>query len=304
MKYIDEMIKIPVLEDGDKLYHYTSAAGLQGICEKEFWVTERNFLNDRTEFQIATEIFCEVLESHMIDRDRLSVLKEKISKELRRLETPGKLGEKTAYYGDYVISFCLDNDSTLMWAEYSDFMGYCMKFDFQKLLDSFEKSKEILHGKVIYDHSEQFQLLEEMFEQEILLEPTICEGLTSWKDLDFISHKEIGELVNVVPIILSAYNMFFKKPCFSGEHEYRFVFMCTHDGGLGREKDLVSQYFRLKNEVFIPYVRKRLQSLECLESVLIGPKNNSDIAVYGLEYFFRNKKLSVSVERSQMPLRY
>ena len=42
---------VPILTEGDKLYHYTSAAGLKGIVEKEFWVTESHFLNDRSEFQ-------------------------------------------------------------------------------------------------------------------------------------------------------------------------------------------------------------------------------------------------------------
>lgn len=32
-KYIDDMVRIPALEAGDKLYHYTSAAGLKGITE-------------------------------------------------------------------------------------------------------------------------------------------------------------------------------------------------------------------------------------------------------------------------------
>lgn len=45
-KTIDETLLIPILESGRKLYHYTSAMGLQGICKGEFWVTERNFLND------------------------------------------------------------------------------------------------------------------------------------------------------------------------------------------------------------------------------------------------------------------
>ena len=31
-KYMDEEIMIPVLSEGDKLYHYTSAAGLKGIA--------------------------------------------------------------------------------------------------------------------------------------------------------------------------------------------------------------------------------------------------------------------------------
>ncbi len=31
-KTIDETLLIPILGKGKKLYHYTSAAGLQGIC--------------------------------------------------------------------------------------------------------------------------------------------------------------------------------------------------------------------------------------------------------------------------------
>lgn len=35
-KTIDETLLIPILGKGKKLYHYTSAAGLQGICSGEF----------------------------------------------------------------------------------------------------------------------------------------------------------------------------------------------------------------------------------------------------------------------------
>lgn len=49
MPTIDDTSLIPVLSAGDKLYHYTSAAGMQGICGGEFWITESNFLNDSTE---------------------------------------------------------------------------------------------------------------------------------------------------------------------------------------------------------------------------------------------------------------
>lgn len=44
-------------EEGDILYHYTSAEGLQGILGGEFWITESRFLNDITEFHIATDVF-------------------------------------------------------------------------------------------------------------------------------------------------------------------------------------------------------------------------------------------------------
>ena len=59
---------IPILLNGDKLYHYTSAAGVQGILGKEFWITECHFLNDTSEFQVATEVFLEMLKKHISSR--------------------------------------------------------------------------------------------------------------------------------------------------------------------------------------------------------------------------------------------
>lgn len=63
LTYNDE--HIPQLTRGQKLYHYTSATGLKGICEGEFWITERAFLNDVKEFQVATQLFCEIVDKHI-----------------------------------------------------------------------------------------------------------------------------------------------------------------------------------------------------------------------------------------------
>ena len=167
---IDETLLIPILEDGKRLYHYTSAAGLQGICGGEFWVTERSFLNDIMEFQVATQIFCEVIDRHMANKTRAEKLKKKVCDEIDRLNTPGMLGEEVAYSGDYVISFSLDNDSILMWSEYSDFYGYCMEFDGEELIETFQSndSYSFLHGQVVYDHDEQVKFIENTLEMEIM----------------------------------------------------------------------------------------------------------------------------------------
>lgn len=61
------------------------------------------------------------------------------------------------------------------------------------------------------------------------------------------------------------------------------VFFCIHDGGRVNDDGREEQYFRIKNEVMIPFVKKRLVSLEVLESVIIGPKNKSDIAEKGVQ---------------------
>lgn len=306
MKTIDETLLIPVLEEGGKLYHYTSAAGLQGICGGEFWVTERFFLNDIMEFQVATQIFCEVLDKHMANKVCAEKLKKKVCDEIDRLNRPGMLGEEVAYSGDYVISFSLDNDSILMWSEYSDFYGYCMEFDGDELIEMFHGNNRysFLHGQVVYDHDEQLRIIEKTLEMEILNHKPGFEYLNSWDDLDDLTSENIEDLYLWVAVIINEYNMFFKLECFKGENEYRFVFMSIHDGGRIKENEREKQYFRIKNEVLTPFIKKKISNLNSLKSIMIGPKNKSDIAEKGLWYFFRNMKLDVKVYKSKMPIRY
>ena len=301
---IDNVLIIPVLSKGDKLYHYTSGEGLKGICEGEFWATERSFLNDYTEFQVATDIFIEILEKHMNNQRIFTKLKEKIFKELDRLQTPSlNKSDQAAYAGDYVISFSLDSDSPLMWSEYSDFTGYCMEFDFFELWTAFNKFPFNMHGKVIYEHDEQIRLVENSIEY-MMNQYEELDYLDGWDDLDKMSNEEIDGFVSLMAMVITGYNMFFKLPCFEGENEYRFVISRIHDGGICKPEDRVPVYFRLKNGVLIPYVKEKIQDVNSLKRVLVGAKNGSDIAAIGLKHFFRSKGLYVDVEKSQMPLRY
>lgn len=161
-----------------------------------------------------------------------------------------------------------------------------------------------MHGQVIYDHKEQVSIIEKTIENEIIRHAPGFEYLNSWEELDNLTDENIEDLYVWLSVLIDAYNMFFKLDCFKGENEYRMVFCCIHDGGRVNDDGREEQYFRIKNEVMIPFVKKRLVSLEALESVMIGPKNKSDIAEKGLQYFFRNRKMDVKIHKSQMPIRY
>lgn len=304
METIDTDILIPVIQPGDKLYHYTSAAGLKGICDGMFWVTESHFLNDTSEFQIATEVFCEVITDKIKEENQSRRITKAVRDEVNRLNSFSKVGDPIAYFGNYVLSFCLDKDSILMWSEYSDFWGYCLEFDAQKLIESFSKHHFMLHGKVIYDYHEQVSLAEKVFENMLFSDKYDVYSVNCWDDFASVSDEELNTLVTFLAVVIDGYNTFFKKECFKNENEYRLVFSCCHDGGRFKPEQLEKQHFRIKDEVLIPYVEKELSSLNALQSILIGPKNNSDIAIKGVEYFLRNKKISVPVQKSQMPLRY
>lgn len=307
VKTIDDTLLIPVLQTGDKLYHYTSAVGLKGICEGEFWVTERGFLNDSMEFQVATDVFCEVLDKHMNNKELCAKIQKKVRNEVERLQTPGlSVIDDVAFSGDYVISFCKDYDSPLMWSSYSDYIGYCIQFDFEKIVNLFEEkyNHEFLHGEVVYSHDYQVHLIEETINRSYFEWPTGFDYLKCWEDFDKMTDQNLEDWYMFVAMEVSAYNIFFKLPCFEGEQEYRFVFMAAHDGGRCKPEDLWKLYFKIKDEVLIPYIKVPFESLESIEKILVGAKNKSDIAVKGLKHFFRNLKHDVVIEQSGFPLRY
>ena len=90
-----------------------------------------------------------------------------------------------------------------------------------------------------------------------------------------------------------------------GYSKYRFVFMCDHNNKKIKEDyKKEEQYFRIKDNVLISFVKKKLSSLDSVNSILIGPKNNSDIAEKGFKHFLRYHKIKAKVEKSEMPLRY
>ena len=65
--------------------------------------------------------------------------------------------------------------------------------------------------------------------------------------------------------------------------------------------------FRLLDQIFLPYIMvefDRKQESIPMESVMVGAKNNSDIAVRGMKYFLRSQGLDIPVLLSDIPLRY
>lgn len=292
-------------EEGDILYHYTSAEGLRGILGGEFWITESHFLNDITEFHVATDVFAEIIESNLNDMATKERIKKAVYKSLELFTSDDiQDNENVGYDGCYVISFCLDKDSILMWSEYSDFCGYCIEFDFDKLIHSFSNSTQIKHGKVIYEHEEQVSMMQQIIENDFFQSQSLFPYVSSWEDFASINDKQLAHFSLHMATVVHLYNMFFKKECFSGENEYRFVFSCNHNKEIIEDSKKEEQYFRIKDNVLIPFVKKKLSSLDSVNSILIGPKNNSDIAEKGVKHFLRYHKIKAKVEKSVMPLRY
>lgn len=304
--YLDDWIHVPICQKGDKLYHYTTAEGIRGIVEnREFVATKSDFLNDKMEFQYAVEVMEQLIERYIVNTDLRMQFSAKLKAEIDRIgiisSAHAALDEDEMSF--YVVAFSKQNNNSLLWAEFTDFRGYCLEFDYEKIVEGF-RHRVFLHGTVIYDEEEQMNgLLESLLSCIHSLVEKGAKDLQGFFEEDAIpSEKSLNQLVDAMAVVCSVYTMFFKKSYFAGEEEYRFIFPPLH-----YEKGQDRPQFRLLDQIFLPYIMVELETEQQeipLQSVMVGAKNNSDIAVRGMKYFLKTQGLDIPVLLSDIPLRY
>lgn len=177
------------------------------------------------------------------------------------------------------------------------------EFDYEKIVEGF-RHRVFLHGTVIYDEEEQMNgLLESLLSCIHSLVEKGAKDLQGFFEEDAIpSEESLNQLVDAMAVVCSVYTMFFKKSYFAGEEEYRFIFPPLH-----YEKGQDRPRFRLLDQIFLPYIMVELEAEQQelpLQSVMVGAKNNSDIAVRGMKYFLKTQGLDIPVLLSDIPLRY
>ena len=288
--YLDDWIHVPICQKGDKLYHYTTAEGIRGIVEnREFVATKSDFLNDKMEFQYAVEVMEQLIERYIVNTDLRMQFSAKLKAEIDRIgiisSAHAALDEDEMSF--YVVAFSKQNNNSLLWAEFTDFRGYCLEFDYEKIVEGF-RHRVFLHGTVIYDEEEQMNgLLESLLSCIHSLVEKGAKDLQGFFEEDAIpSEESLNQLVDAMAVVCSVYTMFFKKSYFAGQDRPQF---------------------RLLDQIFLPYIMVELETEQQelpLQSVMVGAKNNSDIAVRGMKYFLKTQGLDIPVLLSDIPLRY
>lgn len=294
----DDYIKIFPLQKGEKLYHYTNATAVRGIIDSNsFWATKYDFLNDRSEFEYAYKLFSEKIISEIKDVRLKKEIRTRLRKEIND-DFSVKIG--SVLNGYYVLSFSLNADNLALWSEFTNEAGYCIEFDYAELDQTLETYFG-WEGKVVYDREIQLQNMRdnwsEFLEQEFGIRYS---DILENANLD-LQEKTISGMVLHALILCVLYGMFYKKPEFGMEQEYRYVFSVWHDGN--GKRDLPMQ-FRIKGDTFVPYVIIPCNARDAIKSIEIGPKNNMDIAEKGVSLYCLSKGLDIKIKKSKVSLRY
>lgn len=299
MEIIDDFIRIPVMKRGT-IYHYTSLQAVFGIIDKqEFWATKSDFLNDYDELVYTVRLFREIfIDSNVfIDIE----LKKRILEAFDRHIEEDRCSKEHGYY---ILSFSSVEDNLTLWAEFSDSMGYNIGFDIEQLIKSISiKHKLLWHGSVVYSKEEQIELLKKVIEESAALRLDKF-GIS---DISQLNNNLSDEQVDLIGIDLfvacSAYSMFFKHPLFEAEKEYRIVVSGIHKAINGSKIDEL--LYRDRQGAVIPYIKVPHNPIASIRSIMLGPKNTSDISVNGIKLYCTRKELNnVQINKSFISLRY
>ena len=304
---MSQWLSIPRCREGDKIYHYTNLSSLKGIVtEHSFWVTKSDFLNDKNEFRYAYKVTKKVCEKLIPNENNRILLQKMLKVKVAELNT---LVEDQVMSGCYVLSFSKGCDSLLLWAEFAKSQGYCMEFDYGQLRTGIRKKMK-MDGCVIYNRKEQCALVENTFHRILNRKEDGRRVLRKklFSETEFVTEKELDLFVSEFALCSFLYSMFFKKECFQEEQEYRFVFWAFHeDSQMKLFPEVTPIHFRERAQTLIPYIEVSYAhngEHNPIRAITVGPKNNSDLAVKGIQYFLRNEKINIPVYESKIPIRY
>jgi len=268
----------------EKLYHYTSAAGLLGIVSEDtLRFSNALYLNDDSETSHGVVMAALAIDQYMKEKpddEKLiaATFKEEIAKAMYRYQP---------------VVFCMSDENNLLnqWRDYgNDVVPYAIEFD-RQTLEQQDFNFECLLFKVIYNHEQQFRLLTELMAEIYRRAEAIDEDLDENTQSAFIRNAS-QEVVRLI--------WRFKNQAFEAEREWRLMSTTTY------LESRVLPKFRTNSLGVVPYYERFRTTTDKrlpITSVTVGPTPYGSASVQALEFFLAHKGYVVPTTYSTIPIR-
>ena len=302
----------------DRLWHYTSAQGLNGIIQDNgkmrLFFTRSDCLNDYSEGNDVLKCYHEscsrLWKTGRIDDSFYQVIKDLEVPEFRRLKyriPDPDLGSIPLVLFDevkcdvYICCFSMKEDSLDMWRYYSKSdggyaLGLCTNLFYDEAkTDPAGICSWIGACRVIYSTEEKIALLSEKIVRVYSA---------------FLNDKEVEDPRNMAKLVLQShlecFQYQFKHECFSSEQEYRFLIYLPHTIPDQVHQDLPHVSFRTSNGVVVPYIECEIENgNDNLFSVMISPYISEKQAEATTRDFLKSRGFSkCDVTKSALPVRF
>lgn len=279
--------------NNNKLFHYTSLQGLDGIIKSSsLWATDSRFLNDSSEIKDGVN----ALSRHLKPFKNLYGLLSSHWELLLNQAQP------------HVISFCSEGDLLSQWRAYAnEAEGYCIEFDTSDSRLSACIDSTVVIGDLIpvtYENSSKQEIISEVL---VLLKASLANYDINIQKLDELSETRRDVISGLIISTFSLALTSFKDSGFAEEKEWRII-ITPNPPQLNN-----LQRFRSYNNAFIPYIeaiflqddedrlfrRKHLP----IKSICLPPASGK-VSKLGLEMFLESNSYNdTKIIKSSIPLR-
>jgi len=310
----------------EKLYHYTTWAGLLGILQtKTLWATHYKFLNDYSEIVLFRDKLKSWIYFYVREAYEKKIRKSPhIEQEINQLGGLDKvIQHDTEVFVDaeyraigheiYILSFCgqhqnprINSNGLLsQWRGYGAGGGFALVFNTQKIEEFLEIESErfqynMLHISDLVYSDDEDKLKEELSEDLFIIANDVERVFHNTR----LSEKQKGTILKGFESFIICISRY--KHCgFSEENEVRVVALPTV---LDREflelassegqtlKPEKERKFRNKNGELIPYI-ELFNSLNIelpIEKIIVGPHKEKENRAAALRAMLRNTKIEIT----------
>lgn len=275
------LVKNEIVPGVPLLYHYTTAEGIFGIVrEKELWLTNVNYLNDKSECIHAFEL-CEELLEAKVKNNESSIFNVLLNgfREIRKDE---------GFPNVFVGSLSTLGDQLSQWRGYSRYNGLSLGFDYPSLHQHVGK-QEMAIFPCVYSEEKKISAIETFIKAYARFKNNGSEPGRDYKwrgESEKIFAGSFHEMLGILSPIL-------KNNAFSEESEYRIVYIKPKTGENPESK------YRLKNGIIVSYIPCKVE-MPFLRKILVGPSNKSELMMKSISDFVGNQ---IEVIPSKVPFR-
>lgn len=311
----------------ERIYHYTSIGGLQGILGGKLRFTHIGYMNDRDEVVAGSEALRDFALQNCDDAFAQAISHE---------------ADRNKDMSAYVCCFSLERDSLAMWNYYTkdvNNQGYNLVFNYKDLIISIlQKNKELdgcqfSFGKVDYCNGTE-NYISLSYKQAARNISSAMHKLVSLA-CDYVQKKQTPDsspiVIDCPPMVeeypsvikymgddplfrktISSDTIFFmKRPCFSVESEFRIVIQIP-DAVMDRlkhsDKGRQKYKYRVNNGLLIPYLELDID-LHALTGLTASPTIKSDLAEKSIRDYcdycgINTDNLVDGIIQSSIPVRF
>lgn len=279
------------------VYHYMTINTLMEILSnKKLRFSNRLYLNDYSEGKYVLDLCINQIDEIWSNTQKYQ--KEKFLKELRILSE--HINNKAFHI--YQASFSLSDDSLTMWNYYAKGDGANMKFSLyaleesykERFLDDVQWPVGFLHAPVIYDMTQQIEILNKLL-------------------ADFAtSDSNFNEWYMFVAWAVLYVGTFFKHESFQDEREYRIaysLFFAQEQCLTLRSNEEGKPYFvnvYQRENMLVPYIDIDFD-IKAIEGITLSPRLETENISDGLQIALRQNGFDINkihISKSKIPVRF